>query len=35
MLDQGTRVLEIARRFEVSPQTIYDAIKRGVLVKPA
>lgn len=35
MLDDGASVLEIARRFGVSPQTIYDAMKRGRLVKPA
>ena len=35
MLDAGRSVLEIARHFEVSAQTIYDAIKRGRLSRPA
>lgn len=34
MLDDGKAVLEIARHYQVSAQTIYDAIKRGRLVRP-
>lgn len=35
MLDDGSTVLEIALRFAVSPQSVYDAIKRGRLRRPA
>ncbi len=35
LLDAGMSVLEIARHFGVAPQTIYDAIKRGRIVRAA
>lgn len=35
LIDAGATVLSIARRFDVSPQAVYDAIKRDRLSRPA